>query len=100
MATSGGADASDIKVRSSGVCLLNCFVCIACIGLLDRSALTAYEHIPLTWGVSSPVRRWVAYESGLAMNAMPGESRTSASLVLHLICSAEKLPSIMKVRMS
>ena len=34
------------------------------------------------------------------MNAIPGESGTSASPVLHLICSAEKLPSIMKVRMS
>ena len=35
MATGGGADVSDIKVWSSGVCLLNSFVCIACTGLLD-----------------------------------------------------------------
>jgi hypothetical protein len=34
------------------------------------------------------------------MNAIPAESGVSASVVLHFICSAEKLPSIMKVRIS
>ena len=40
MATGGRANASDIKVWSSGVCLLNSFVCIACTGLLNYLALT------------------------------------------------------------
>ena len=60
----------------------------------------SYEHIPLTWAISFPEWRWALYESGLAMNAIPGERGTSTSLVLHLICSAEKLPSIMKVWIS
>ena len=34
------------------------------------------------------------------MKAIPAESGTSDAPVLHLICSAEKLPSIIKVRMS
>ena len=38
--------------------------------------------------------------SGLAMKAMPADSRVSASPPLHLMCSAEKLPSIMNVQMS
>jgi len=36
MATSGGADASDIEMWSSGVCLFNSLVCIACTGLSDK----------------------------------------------------------------
>jgi len=40
MATCGHTDASDIKVWSSGVCLLNSLVCIACTGLLDCQAWT------------------------------------------------------------
>lgn len=53
-----------------------------------------------TWILSFPLLRWALYESGFAINAIPAESGTSFSPVLHRICSAEKFPSIMKVLIS
>ena len=38
--------------------------------------------------------------SGLDMNAIPGDKATSFSVVQYRICSAEKLPSMINVRMS
>lgn len=50
--------------------------------------------------VSFPLSKCVLYKSGLAMKAFPAESGGSCSPDLDLICSAEKFPSMMNVRIS
>ena len=50
--------------------------------------------------LSFPLCICVLYKSGLAINAIPAERGASFCPDLHFICSAEKFPSIMNVRIS
>ena len=58
------------------------------------------ESMSHTWGTSLPLRRWALYSSGLAIKAMPGKRAMSCSPDLCLMCSAEKLPSMINVQRS
>jgi hypothetical protein len=55
---------------------------------------------PCTWEISWPLLRCASYETGLAIKAIPAEREMSEPPLLDFICSAEKFPSMMKVRMS
>ena len=104
MATSCCTNACDIKMCSTCIGLFNCSVGITCAWLSKyygcyQTLRSIYCGIP-TWMISFPLRRWALYDSGLAMKAIPADRETSLSPDLCLMCSAEKFPSIINVRMS
>ena len=85
-----------------GLLELACSMALYVLQVLGYSHISheAFVMTQHTWLYSFPLSRCVLKASGLAMKAIPAESRVSASPPLHLMCSAEKFPSIMNVRMS
>jgi hypothetical protein len=100
MAAGSRSDACYIKMRTTGVGLFYGSVCIASARLYHSEKRIANNQTYHTCDASFTLPKWVLNNLGLAMKAIPSESGTSMSLVLDLMCSAEKFPSIMNVLIS
>src|SRR5260221_14083634 len=81
------------------VYIVDCVVIMACQSLSDREQTPAKMEVDQTCYLSTADFRYNLYGFLLTINPAPSESGTSFSGFLILMCSAWKLPSIIKPHM-